>query len=272
MEQLSALAMPPLVRMLIGAGLGAIIGSYLATIAIRMPQGQSANQGRSACDQCHRPLGPRDLVPVASYVLQRGRCRHCGAPIDPAHVVVELAAALIGALIAWAAPSLAGAAAAVFCLLLLLLAALDWRALWLPSVLVLLLAVTGLAGGGLVFGVPLKHRLIGGAAGFTALFSIAWAYRRMRGREGMGGGDPKLLGAIGLWTGWTALPLILLGASLIGLGYALIARWKQRESITALTALPFGSFMAVAAIIYAMLALSGHAAQDAFTLRASLFP
>ncbi|WP_197417796.1 prepilin peptidase, partial [Sphingomonas sp. CCH21-G11] len=91
----------------------------------------------------------------------------------------------------------------------------------------------------------LTDRLIGGAAGFALLWSVAAVYQRLRGRVGLGGGDPKLFGAIGLWLGWRALPMVLLAACLIGLAVALVMRLRGRD-VTATTRLPLGTLLAVA--------------------------
>lgn len=226
--------------------LGAVIGSFLATVALRWPAGRSALRGRSACDGCGRTLGAHELVPLASALIQRGRCRSCGAAIDPLHWQVEAAAAAIGAaagLVAAGPDALAGAA---FGWLLLLLAAIDAREYWLPDPITALLVAAGLAAG--LAGVPpsLADRLIGGAAGFAALWLVAFGYRRLRGREGLGGGDPKLFGAIGLWLGWQMLPMVLLGAALVGLAVAALAAMRGRD-IGWASALPFGTFLAIAA-------------------------
>lgn len=231
----------------VGLGaLGLIFGSFIATVAIRLPEGRSALRGRSACDGCGATLSPAELVPLGSYLLARGRCRRCGAGIDPFHPAIELAGLLVGVAAGVAAPGLSGVAGAVFGWLLLLLAALDLRAFWLPNWATLTLAVAGLAAG--LAGLPpeLTERAIGGVAGFAVLWLVAAAYRRVRGRDGLGGGDPKLLGAIGLWLGWRALPVLVLSASLIGLIYValliLIGRRPERTM-----RLPFGLLLAVAA-------------------------
>lgn len=226
--------------------LGAILGSFIAALAIRWPEGRSVMRGRSACDTCGATLTPRELVPVLSYVVQRGRCRRCGAPIDPWHPGVELGGVAIGVLAGFSAPGWDGGAGAVFGWLLLALAALDVRAFWLPDRLTGLLAVAGLAAGFAGVAPALDERLIGGIAGYGSLAAIAWGYRRWRGRDGMGGGDPKLMGAIGLWLGWRMLPAVLVIASLIGLGVALFARARGAK-VTADMPLPFGALLAIAA-------------------------
>lgn len=226
--------------------LGAIVGSFLATIAIRWPEGRSAMRGRSACDGCGRTLTARDLVPLLSALAMRGRCRTCGAAIDPRHWRIEAAAALIGLAAGWVAPGPLAVGGAVFGWLLLVLAAIDAAEMWLPDELTATLAVGGVAAGLLAAPPELGERLIGGLAGFGSLWLISVGYRLLRGREGLGGGDPKLLGAIGLWLGWRMLPAVLLIAALVGLGVVALAMVRGR-AVAADTALPFGTFLAIAA-------------------------
>ena len=236
--------MDPAWWMLGGALLGLIAGSFIATPVIRWPRDEGLG-GRSKCDGCGRALGIRDLVPVLSFIAARGRCRTCGARIDPRHLAIELTAALIGAVALWIVPGWAGLAGALFGWQLIALAALDVEHFWLPNILTATLAATGLLAA-LLDPATLQDRVIGGAAGFTSLFLIAWAYKRVRGRDGLGAGDPKLLGAIGCWLGWQALPLVLVGASGIGLIAVVLMRLRG-QAIAATTRMPLGALMAVAA-------------------------
>jgi leader peptidase (prepilin peptidase) / N-methyltransferase len=224
--------------------LGAVFGSFIATVAIRWPSGESALKGRSRCDGCARELSAAELVPLFSYLSLRGRCRGCGTAIAPSHFVTELLGLGIGVAAGVVAPGWEGAAGAVFGWLLLALGAIDLAAFWLPNGLVAALAVAGLAVGP----APLSDRLIGGAAGFVVLWSVAALYKRARGRTGLGGGDPKLFGAIGLWLGWRALPGVLLIACAIGLVVA-IALHMQRDQ-----RLPLGTLLAGAGFIWWLLA------------------
>ncbi|HEX8300423.1 A24 family peptidase [Sphingomonas sp.] len=224
--------------------LGLLLGSFIATVAIRWPEGRSVARGRSECDACGRVLGPGELVPVLSYVAQRGKCRGCAAPIAASHPVIEVLGLAMGLAAGFAAPGWTGAAGAVFGWLLLTLAALDLRAFWLPNSLTGALAVAGLAIG---FG-PFAERLIGGLAGFAALWLVAAGYRRMRGREGLGGGDPKFFGAIGCWLGWQALPLVLLIACGIGLA-AVLALRVAGNRMSGADRLAFGALLAPAAFV-----------------------
>lgn len=232
---------------LLGAAAGAIVGSFIATLVQRWGRGEGASSGRSRCDGCGRVLRAAELVPLVSAAVNRGRCRTCGARIDPLHWQVEAAAALIGAAALWLAPSAAGAALALLAWVLLPLALLDWRHFWLPDRLTLVLAAAGLGIGGFLGVASLADRLIGGVAGYAVLAGLALVYRCLRGREGLGGGDPKLLSAIGLWLGWAALPFVLLLAALIGLAAALPG------GLQASRRLPFGTMLGVAAWLVAAL-------------------
>ena len=159
--------------------LGAILGSFVATLAIRWPQGRSVMRGRSACDACGKTLTARELVPIASALLQRGRCRSCAAPIDPAHRRIELIAAGIGVTAGLVAPGVEGVCGAVFGWLLLALAALDLAAFWLPDALTAPLAATAIVAALAGLGPAMDDRLIGGAAGFALLWLVG---RRLQAR------------------------------------------------------------------------------------------
>lgn len=197
----------------------------------------------------------RDLVPVFSFLWTRGRCRFCAAPISRHHLVIEALAALIGAVALLVAPSWQGLAGALFGWALLLLAALDFRHYWLPDRVTGAMAVLGLIVGAIgTFSAPVNYeidpdfwtRIFGMVFGFIGLALVALAYRAVRKREGLGGGDPKLLGAIGAWLGWYPLPLLLLGATMIGLTY-ILAKALRREKVELTDKLPLGALMAVVA-------------------------
>ena len=224
---------------------GLILGSFIATMVLRWPAGRSV-LGRSRCDGCQKPLAPWDLVPLLSALLSCGRCRQCGARIDPFHSRVEITSALIGALALAIMPGLSGWLWALLGWLLLPLALLDARHLWLPDRLNAVLAAAGLLLAGPLMGTLLLDRWIGAVAGGIALALVAWAYRRARGAHGMGGGDPKLVAAIGAWLGWQALPLMLLLASLGGLAWALVTQGKGDQPLVQ-RRIPFGLFASIAA-------------------------
>lgn len=224
---------------------GLLIGSFLATVVIRLGDGRSPWIGRSACDDCGKTLQAFDLFPVLSYIFARGRARCCGARIDPLHPVIEVvSAATMAASYYWLGDQ--AWLGALFGLLLLLLAALDLRYLWLPDLLTGSLAALGLSVS-LVDPAPdFWVRIAGLLVGFSALWLVATFYRHARGQEGLGAGDPKLLGAIGAWTGWQPIPWVILTAALIGLLWAAFDYARHRQ-IDAQTKLPFGLFLAMAA-------------------------
>lgn len=230
-----------------GAGLGLIVGSFVATLAVRWPEGRKTG-GRSACDVCGERLRWFELVPLLSFTLARGRCRRCGASIGRVHPIGEALCALVGALAFGLAPGIEGGLAALAGWLLVALALIDLRAFWLPDVLTGLLVVVSAASALAGIEPAPEIRLIGGAAGFLVLWGIARTYRLVRGREGLGGGDPKLFGAIGLWLGWESLPFVLLLASLIGL-MAVATMMARGTAVRGTTRLPFGSMLAAAAFL-----------------------
>lgn len=231
------------------AVLGAIIGSFLGAALERMPTGRSVLHGRSECDSCGKSLTVTELVPLVSWAVQRGVCRECRAPIGLWQLACELGAAAIGvAAVLWSAFPLAAMALGWQ---LLLLALLDLRHMWLPR------ALTGLlAGSGALSAIALALRAhdpmvlavaaAGGAFGYGILWLLALLYRRVRGREGLGEGDPPLLGAIGLWIGPLGVIHTLLIASLGGLVVAAALHFGGRK-IGAETALPLGTCLAAAA-------------------------
>lgn len=228
----------------LGALGGALAGSFIATLVLRWPQGEQVMSGRSRCDGCERTLRWWELVPLISALLSRGRCRTCGHTIARTHAVIELTATLLAGTALLLKPDASGVALALFWLLLLPSAWLDARHYWLPDRLTLTLAIAGLAFGSWVSNVGLTDRLIGAVVGGGGLWLIGAAYAKLRGRTGLGTGDPKFLAAIGLWLGWQALPFVLLLAALIGLLFALLLRRGRSDR------LPFGSLLAAAAILW----------------------
>ncbi|WP_426267083.1 prepilin peptidase [Sphingomonas sp. LHG3443-2] len=230
-----------------GFVLGAIFGSFIATLCLRWPSDRSVLAGRSTCDGCGKPIPAIRLIPLLSAAFSRGRATCCGARIDPFHPRVELMAALVGAVSLGLAPSLQGAALAAFGWLLLPLFLLDLRHFWLPDLLTLTLALAGLALGPWLNDVPLIERLLSALVAGVGLALVGWSYARLRHREGLGAGDPKLLGALGLWLGAEGIVATLLCAALIGLA---IAVWRRHARDAAL---PFGAYLCLAAWLIATL-------------------
>jgi leader peptidase (prepilin peptidase)/N-methyltransferase len=224
--------------------LGAIWGSFAGALCSRWPRDESVAKGRSCCDHCGRQIAAYDLVPILSYIVLNGKCRHCGEKIGTRPFATELIAALVGAASLLLLPPGQALAVAIFGWLLIPLVILDYSHLWLPNRLVLLLALAGLLAGSMVApDTTLPDRLIGMFAGFLSLEAIRLVYKYYRQQDGMGAGDPKLFGALGLWLGWQALPITLLIASAIGIAAMLFARAVNPHPQSMF---PFGSFLGVA--------------------------
>jgi leader peptidase (prepilin peptidase)/N-methyltransferase len=229
--------------------LGAIWGSFVAALCSRWPFGEQISNGRSRCDVCQTTLAPKDLVPIFSFALLRGKCRYCRQSIGVGALYTELISAAIGLLAILLVPSESALAMAVFGWLLLPLIILDYQRLWLPNRLVIALAGVGTVGGYFLLPDSIwTDRVIGGVLGFLSLEAIRQGFRKIRSEEGMGGGDPKLFGAIGIWLGWQLLPMTLLLACLIG--FVHVTKAYVRYGALPLR-LPFGTFLSVAAFLLA---------------------
>ena len=222
------------------------IGSFLGVVIRRWTQGRTIVWSRSRCDSCAAVLEPRDLVPLLSWIAGSGRCRHCGQRVAWFYPAIELAALLI-ALIAVAVSGLPWAW--LDCLLgwwLLVLAWIDARELLLPDALTLPLIVAGLAAAALLDPDTLLDRALGAVVGYLAVYGLAAGYRAIRRRDGLGGGDAKLVSAAAAWVGLSALPQMILAAALIGLLTAAALRLGGKR-LSAATALPFGPPLALSA-------------------------
>ena len=220
------------------------IGSFLGVLVRRLPEGKPIAAARSACEACGHTLGPLEMIPLVSFAWQRGRCRHCGAPIAATHPAIELAALGIAATAAGLIPG--GPDLWITCILgwwLLTLAWIDAASFRLPDALTLPLLLAGL--GEALWRDPdhLTARAAATAIAYTALWALAAGYRRLRGREGLGMGDAKLLATGGAWLGPAPLPDVLLLAACSALAYAFLLRLRGTQ-ITATLKVPFGPFLA----------------------------
>jgi leader peptidase (prepilin peptidase)/N-methyltransferase len=227
------------------AGLfGLLIGSFLNVVAYRLPRGESLVSPGSRCPGCGSAVKPYDNVPVLSWLLLRGRCRNCGEPISPQYPLVEFAT---GAL--WAAVVAARDDAGSIALGLILVTALvpivviDLERRLIPNRITGPAAIAAIAAGLLLDIDFVPEQLIAGAGAFAFFFVAAWAYRR-----GMGMGDVKLAGVLGLCLGRAVIPAILI-ALLAGvlIGGVIVARVGTRAGRK--TAVPFGPFLALGAVI-----------------------
>ncbi|HTV46462.1 MAG TPA: A24 family peptidase [Stellaceae bacterium] len=220
------------------------IGSFLGVLVRRLPEGKPIVWARSRCEACDAVLQPRDLLPLVSWLGTSGRCRFCSHPLGSFYPAIELAAvAVAGA----AAACDHGAGVWLDCVLgwwLLALAWIDWRHWLLPDRLTLPLVLVGLAAAAAFDRANLLDRALGAAAGYLALRVVAITYRRLRGHEGLGIGDAKLLAASGAWVGAAALAEVVLFAAVAGLVTAAGLRLVGIR-LGLRSALPFGPFLAL---------------------------
>jgi leader peptidase (prepilin peptidase) / N-methyltransferase len=221
------------------------IGSFLATVVQRLPEGRSVLLGRSQCPQCRHRLRPLDLVPILSWILLRGRCRHCDAPITATYPAIESAAAAVAL---WAATVASGTTLLIGCIFgwtLLALAIIDWRSYELPDALTAALLAFGIVAALAERPIHIADHVIGAVSGFAVFAVIAIFYRRWRRRDGLGWGDAKLLGGLGCWTGWAALPSIVFLAAATALALVVGLRLVGKR-VSLGDRVPFGPFLAFA--------------------------
>jgi leader peptidase (prepilin peptidase)/N-methyltransferase len=230
-------------EIVIAATLGALIGSFLNVVIHRLPRGESLVSPGSRCPSCGADVAPYDNVPVLSWLLLRGRCRRCGAPISPRYPVVELlTAATFAAVVAVRGFDDDLLLELPFVACLIALAGIDLDHKLLPNRIVYPMAAYGLVATAVVDSGDLVEHLIAAAGGFLFLFVAVLAYPR-----GMGLGDVKLAGAMGLYLGLSIVPAMLvafLTGTIVGLGI------MAREGVQARKkAVPFGVFLALGGIV-----------------------
>jgi leader peptidase (prepilin peptidase)/N-methyltransferase len=222
------------------------VGSFLGVLIVRLPARMPVAMARSGCPHCGTRLGALDLVPLISFLVLRGRCRHCRAPIGMFHPAVELAALAVAIWVVlgdddpgriWVGCALGWT--------LLTLAWIDWTDLVLPDVLTLPLLLAGLAVTLARDPDELIDHCLAAIVAYLSFAALAVAYRRLRGRDGLGGGDSKLIAAAGAWCGLAALPLVVLGSAVLGLLAALGLALAGR-TMTSTTRIPFGPCITLA--------------------------
>lgn len=223
------------------------VGSFLALLADRLPRGEAVALARSACRDCDARLGLRDLLPVLSFAMARGRCRTCGAVIPPWLLYTEIAATGLGvlAVISGSDPAQTALIAAILWTLLgLVVTDLLWFRL--PDPLTLALCVLALVWA-VSWGVGAPAALIGAGLGAGSFAALRWGYSALRGREGLGLGDVKLMAGVGALSGPWDLPLVVLLAALAALSVAAVQALSRPRALDPQRALPFGAALAGAA-------------------------
>lgn len=255
--------------------LGLAVGSFLNVVIYRLPIILERNWKKEAhevlglkeevpharfnlaypashCPQCGIKIAFYQNIPVVSYLLQQGRCNHCGVKISPYYPLVEL---ITGLLFAYAelilGPSWAFIAAAILIALLLCLLVIDLKTSLLPDILTYSLLWSGLlANLARLYKVSLSSAVLGAFVGYTLLWLVFQGFRLLTRKEGMGYGDFKLMAALGAWLGIEYLPLLILFSACLGLFFALCMHVKKGESF------PFGPAMALSGLILFFLSLT----------------
>ena len=203
---------------------------------------------RSRCPSCGHVIAWHENIPVASWLWLRGRCSACKAGISARYPLVEVATAVLFALVGWRF----GAQPVTllwcgFCAVLVALSGIDWDTTLLPDNMTLPLLWAGLVASLLGWTIPLPESLWGAVVGYLSLWSVYWLFKLTTGKEGMGFGDFKLLAALGAWLGWKMVLPIILAASVIGaiVGIAMKMSAALREG----RYVPFGPFLAGAGLV-----------------------
>jgi leader peptidase (prepilin peptidase)/N-methyltransferase len=199
----------------------------------------------SRCPQCGHSIGPLENIPVISFLLQKGRCKHCDVKISPRYPAIELLTAIVSGVVAW---QLGFGWPLVFALLLswalIALTFIDFDHQLLPDDITLPLLWLGLLLSMFNIYTDMPSSIIGAAAGYLTLWSIYQLFKLITGKEGMGYGDFKLLALFGAWFGWQTLPVIILLSSLVGavVGISLIVFRGRDHQLP----IPFGPYLAAA--------------------------
>ena len=248
---------------------GLMVGSFLNVVIYRLPkimeqewhnnclelQGKdiptqqkfTLSKPRSSCPQCGHKIKAFENVPVISYLLLRGRCSACKTPISIRYPLVEILTGTLIGLTSWQfGYTTATLFAWVFVFALIALTFIDFDTQLLPDDITLPLLWLGLLFNLNSGFTDLKSAVIGAMTGYLVLWSVFWLFKLIRGKEGMGYGDFKLLAAIGAWFGWQLLPAVILLSSTLGaiIGIALIVLTKRSKEVP----IPFGPFLAIGGI------------------------
>jgi leader peptidase (prepilin peptidase)/N-methyltransferase len=222
-----------------------LAGSFVASLAYRLPRGVSIVWPRSYCPHCRATLGAADLVPLLSWLVQRGRCRHCAAIVGYTYPLIELTAVAIAI---WAVSTVPGSLAlstAVLGWLLLALALIDWQHYMLPNLLTVPVILAGLLVATYLPALHVMDHLIGAAAGYLAFWLVSRIYRAVRHRDGLGLGDAKLIAGAGAWVGWQGLPTVVMAGAVTALMVTLLLN-RHGKGTSPTARVPFGPYLAFA--------------------------
>jgi len=222
--------------------LGACLGSFGNVLVYRLPRNMSVVRPRSHCPGCNAAVAWYDNIPLVSWLLLRGMCRSCRTAIPVRYPLLEAggAACLAAGLLrfGW---TVHGLAAGVLLLVLLIIALIDWEHMIFPHTLTVAGTVVGIAAS--LQGPPgLRASLLGLVCGAGVILAVAYGYKLVRGRMGMGGGDVMMMGMLGTFTGPWGVPAVLFAGALLGTLYTVLGGSRRDDGVAKL---PFGTFLAV---------------------------
>jgi leader peptidase (prepilin peptidase)/N-methyltransferase len=237
-------------HLIISLLLGAIVGSFLNVVIIRLPRpGASIVFPASHCPGCQTQLRWYDNIPILSFIFLRGKCRSCRMAISWQYPLVELAMALLAvALLHRFSFTLLFGIYFIFCAALLAVIFIDFHHQIIPDVISLPGILAGFALSFINPATSWQSSALGILLGGGILYAIAASYFLFTKREGMGGGDIKLLAMIGAFLGWQSLPFVIFGSSVLGSVVGIGAMLKQKKG--GKTVIPYGPFLSIAAILY----------------------
>jgi len=250
--------------------LGLCVGSFLNVVIHRLPKMMEARwradcaelEGReppaaepynlmrpnSSCPACGTPIRAWQNIPIVSWLLLRGKCAACGVRISARYPLVEAFTGVVSAGIAWhfgySWQLLAGLG---FAWALVALTFIDFDTQLLPDDITLPLCWAGLLVNVPGAFVPLQSAVLGAVGGYLILWSVYWGFRILAKKEGMGYGDFKLLAAIGAWTGWQVLPVVIVASAGVGAIVGSLVLWLSKRGAD--TRIPFGPYLALGGII-----------------------
>jgi leader peptidase (prepilin peptidase)/N-methyltransferase len=228
---------------------GAAVGSFLNVCIYRIPRSQSIVFPPSACPDCGNRIAPYDNIPIFSFLLLRGKCRSCKGRISWKYPTVELINGFLTlSLFVKFNFSSTFFVLFLFCSALVVVTFIDLEHQIIPDFISLPGIVVGFAFSFLLPWLGWKNSLIGIVAGGGSLLLVAYGYQLLTKKEGMGGGDIKLLAMMGAFLGWRSIPFIIFTSSLFGsvVGISMMLARKKDSQLP----IPFGPFLAVGAILF----------------------
>jgi leader peptidase (prepilin peptidase) / N-methyltransferase len=229
--------------------LGLLLGSFFNVVIFRLPEDKSIASGRSECRHCNKVVPWYLNIPIVSFLWLRGKSRCCAKPLSIQYPLVELATGVLFVLVFDTfGLTLPGFAYTVLCSYLLIISVIDFHHQIIPDELSLSGAVLGILAALFVGEISWISSLSGFLVGGGIFFSIAYLYEKFTGQEGLGGGDVKLLAMLGAWFGLESILIIVILSTVTGslFGALLILTGKANTK----AAIPFGPFLALAAVVY----------------------